>query len=122
MGRAAGERAQLGAQLGLGVGQEVDPARQQGVGDRHGLAVHLLGRLGNADRVVERLGHLLAAIGPLEQREGQHDLGRLPVGALDLAGEQQVEGLIGAADLDVGLERHGVVALDQGKEELVDRD
>ena len=50
-----------------------------------------------------------------------HLLG-LAVGALDVAAEQQVEGLVGAAELDVGAHRDRVVALQQRVEQLEDRD
>lgn len=38
------------------------------------------------------------------------------------APDQQVEGLVGAAHFDVGLERHGVIPLHEGVEELVQGD
>ena len=44
------------------------------------------------------------------------------VGALHVAAEQQVEGLVGAAELDVGLDRDRVVALHQRIEQLEHRD
>ena len=46
------------------------------------------------------------------------DLLRLPVGGLDRAAHQQVEGLVGAAELDVGAHGDGVVALQDGVQEL----
>ncbi len=39
-----------------------------------------------------------------------------------MAADQQVEFLVGAAQFDVGFQRHRVVALQQGIEELVDGD
>ena len=42
--------------------------------------------------------------------------------ALQLAAHQQVEFLVGAAELDIGLERDRVVALRQGIQQLVHRD
>ena len=52
----------------------------------------------------------------------QDALRLLPVASLQLAADQQVELLVGAAQLDVGLERDRVVALHQRVQELVDRD
>ena len=46
----------------------------------------------------------------------------LPVVSLQLAADQQVELLVGAAELDVRLKRHRVVALRERIEEFVDRD
>ena len=50
----------------------------------------------------ERLGHLLDAVGARQDRQRQDHLLGLAVGALDVAPEQQVERLVGAAELDVG--------------------
>jgi hypothetical protein len=46
----------------------------------------------------------------------------LAVGALDVAPQQQVEGLVGAAEFHVGVDRHRVVALQQRVEQLEHRD
>ena len=62
------------------------------------------GGVGDADLVAERLAHLLLAVEPGEDRHRHHDLRRLAVVALDVAGEHQVEELVGAAELDVGLD------------------
>ena len=91
-------------------------------GMRMRLAVLLLGRLGHADVVAERLRHLPLAVDAREDRHRQRDLLGLPVGALDVAAEQQVELLVGPSELDVGLHRHGVVALHERIEQLEDRD
>ena len=50
------------------------------------------------------------------------DLRRHAVGLLDVAREQEVELLVGAAELHVGVDRHRVVALEQRVEQLEDRD
>ena len=102
--------------------QQLVVAPHQVVGDRHQLAEHLVRRLGDADVVVERLRHLVDAVEALEQRQRQDALRLLAVVALQLAADQQVEFLVGAAELDVGLERDRVVALRQRIEEFVDRD
>ena len=59
---------------------------------------------------------------PGQDRHRQHALLGLSVGALDVAREQQVEGLVGAAELDVGAHRDRVVALHERVEQLEDRD
>ncbi len=102
--------------------QQLEIAPHQLVGDRHQLAEHLVGRLGDADVVVERLRHLVDAVQPFEQRQRQDALRLLTVVALQLAADEQVEFLVGAAQLDVGLERDRVVALRERIEEFVDRD
>ncbi len=66
-------------------------------------AEHLLGRVRDADLVVVGLRHLALAVDAVDQRRGEDNLRPLPVGALDVAAHQQVEGLVGAAELDVGL-------------------
>ena len=65
--RRAGERALGVARRRAGgrllAEQQVVPRRERLVGDAQRLAVHLLGRLGDADVVAERLRHLLLAVG-----------------------------------------------------------
>ena len=60
-------------------------------------------RVGDADLVAQRLGHLAAPVGADEDRHRQDRLLGLAVGALDVAPEQQVELLVGAPQLDVGV-------------------
>ena len=76
----------------------------------------------DADVVAERLRHLVHAVEPFEQRHRHDDLRLLAVALLQLAPYQQVEFLIGAAELHVALQRHGVVALHQRIQEFVDGD
>ena len=92
------------------------------VGDAHQLPEHLLRRVGDADVVAQRLAHLPDAVDADQDRHRQDRLRRLAVGRLDVAAEQQVELLVGAAQLDVGLDRHRVVALQQRVEQLERRD
>ena len=82
----------------------------------------LVGVFRDADVVAEGLGHLVDAIEALEQRHRHHDLRLLAVGLLQRAPDQQVELLVGAAELHVRLHRHRVVALRERVEELVDGD
>ena len=104
------------------VGQQQVVAPHQLVADRHQLAEHLVRRLGDADVVAEALRHLLDAVEPLEQRRRHHDLRLEPVGRHDVAADVEIEQLIGAAELDVGLEEHRVVGLRERIEELVHGD
>src|SRR2546421_2169931 len=102
----------------------------QPVRDAHQLPVLLLRRLGDADVVAERLAHFVAhdlavhlsRIGPLEQRPGEAYLWNLTVLLLQLAADEEVEELVGGAELDVRLQRHRVVSLRQRIEQLVQRD
>ena len=73
------------------------------------------------DVVPDRRAHLLAV--PREQkRSRQHDLRLEPVRLHHLAAGEQVVELVGAAELDVGLDRHRVVRLHERIEQLRDRD
>ena len=92
------------------------------VGDAHQLAEHLLRRVGDADVVAVGLAHLPHPVGAREDRHRQDRLRRLAVGGLHVAAEQQVELLVGAAELDVGLDRDRVVALEHRVEQLERRD
>ena len=59
---------------------------------------------------------------PGQDRDGQDRLLGHAVGALHVAREEQVEGLVGPAELDVGADGDGVVALHQRIEQLEHRD
>ena len=61
--------------------QQLVPGRERVVRDAQRLAVHLLRRLGDPDVVAEGLRHLRVAVEPGQQRQRQHHLRRLPVGA-----------------------------------------
>ena len=104
------------------VGEQLEVAPHQVVADAHQLAEHLGGRLADADVVAEALAHLLDAVQPLEQRHGEHDLRFEVVLAHDVAADEQVELLVGAAHLDVGFQRDAVVGLRQRVEDLVHED
>ena len=104
------------------VGEEGPVAPHELVGDAHELAVHFGGGLLDADGVAERLRHLLHAVEAFEDGRHEDDLRRLAGVALQVAAAHEVELLVGAAELDVALERDGVVALRHGVEQLVDVD
>jgi hypothetical protein len=119
LGRLGDELLHL---VGAQIGGQAQVLRHQMVRDPHQLAELLLRRVVQVDAVVQALGHLLDAVGAAQQRHGHHDLAGLTAGALQLAAEQQVEGLVGAAQLDVGLDGHRVHALHERVEELDQRD
>ena len=97
------------------------PVRKLLVRDPHRPPELLLRRRRERNVVSHRRAHLLAVPGH-EQRSGQDDLRLEPVVLHDFAPGEQVVELIGAAELDVGLDRDGVVGLHQGIEQLGDRD
>src|SRR5437660_5304910 len=105
--------------LGIQAGYEPDVSLDQSVRDRHRLAVDLLGWLRQPDVVAQRLRHLLLAVGALEQRKHRDVLWLLSERLLDLASEQQVEELVGAADLHIGLDGNRVVGLAERIQDLV---
>jgi hypothetical protein len=115
-------KAASGELVGRHVGRQLEVAGDEVVGDREGLAVDLLRRVGDGDVVVERLRHLLHAVGALEDGHAEGDLRLEAGGLLEAAPDEQVEKLVRAAELDVRLDHHRVVALRQRVEELVDRD
>ena len=123
IGRAVGQSSVDLVDLGRGerAGQTIVLADHL-VGDGHGLAEHVLGRVGQADVVTVGLGHLTNAIGALEQRHGERDLGLHAHLLHELTAGEQVEKLIGAAHLHVGLDLHGVESLHHGIQELMQGD
>ena len=68
------------------------------------------------------MGHFLHAVGAFEEGEAHDDLGFLAVGFLEVAANEDVEELVGAAKLDVGLDDDGVPALDDGVLDFVEAD
>ena len=118
-GRTLGEGGEVGCRDGRG---ELGVAPDERVRDREQLAVHVGRRVGQPDGVVERLRHLLDAVGPFEDRQRQADLRRLAGRLLERAAHEEVERLVRAAELDVGLEVDRVLALGERVEELVERD
>ena len=96
--------------------------RHERVVDGHHLPVDLVRLVGEPDPGLRlRLAHLLA-IQALEERDGEDLLRRLAELALELAAREDVEELIGAAHLDVGLGGDGVVRLQERVEQILDRD
>ena len=58
----------------------------------------------------------------MQQGHGEHDLGLQVELAHDFSPDQEIEFLVGAPHLHVGLQRHRVVSLGQRVQELVDTD
>ena len=79
-------------------------------------------RLGHADVVAQALAHLVHAVGAHQQRHHEALLRALAHHGLQLPAHQEVELLVGAAELDVGLDGHRVVGLQQGIEQFGDGD
>ena len=76
----------------------------------------------DADRVTERLGHLLHAVQADQERQRHDDLGLETLLAHQIATEKQVEELVRAAQLDVRPQGDRVVALGERVEQLVEGD
>ena len=74
------------------------------------------------DVVVERLAHLLHAVGPGEDGHRDRHLGLEAVLPLDVASHQQVEFLVRPSQLDVGPDGDGIHRLGERVEEFVDAD
>ena len=104
------------------VGQQREVVVQQRVGHLHELGEHLVRLVGQADVVVQALGHLLGAVQADQQRQGHDDLRFLPVVALQGAAHQVVEQLVRAAQFHVGFQCHAVVALRERVQQFVNGD
>ena len=102
--------------------REPEVLAHQLVRDAHQLAEHLVGFFGDPDVVPEALRHLLHAVGAFEQRHRHHDLWLLVVRPLEVSSDEEVEVLVGPADLDVGADGDRVVALQERVHELAHRD
>src|SRR5262249_31043570 len=89
---------------------QLDVSERHLVGDLHDLATHVRWRLVDAYGVSEGFGHFLAdepavdepRVGALEERRGERDLRLLSCRLLQLPPDEQIELLVGAAQLDVG--------------------
>jgi hypothetical protein len=102
--------------------QQRVPRLERGIRDAERLAVDLVRGLGDADVIAERLRHPPLAVGSGEDRHRHHRLLRHAKSALDVAPQEQVELLVGAAQLDVGADRHRVVSLHERVQKLEHRD
>ncbi|ABA51107.1 hypothetical protein BURPS1710b_3413 [Burkholderia pseudomallei 1710b] len=102
--------------------QQLEVAPHQHVRDAHQLAEHVGRLLADADVVALRFRHLLDAVEAFEQRHRQDALLLLAVLLLQLAADEQVEFLVGAAELEIGVQRDRIVTLHQRVQEFMDRD
>ena len=82
--------------------REPEPVGHRLVAQAHHAPVHQVRLVAQPDEVAERLAHLVHAVGADEQRQREDDLRLLPERLLQVAAHQQVELLVGAAELDVG--------------------
>ena len=105
----------------LHVGQQFVVPPHHVVRDGHQLAVHFERRLFDSDCVAVRLRHLLHTIESFEDRHCQDDLRFLSVGALQFAADEKIELLVGATELDIGLQHDGIVSLRNRVQQLVQR-
>ena len=103
-------------------GAQAEVARDELVGDRHELAVHVRRLVGEADVVLVALGHLLVAVESLEKRHRERDLRLHAHVTHEVTSGEKVEDLVVAAHLEVGLDDDGIVRLEHGVDELVQRD
>jgi hypothetical protein len=102
-------------------GQILEPGGHHEIGDAHGLAEDLLGRIGQPDGIPVGLGHL-PAVEAVEQRRHHDHLGLLTLLLLEIAPDQQIEQLVSATELDVGAHLDGVPALHHRVDQLVQSD
>ena len=94
-------------------GQQFIVPEHQVVADRHDLAEHVRRLVFQGNEVAEALAHFSHAVRPFQERHGDDDLRDLAPIALEIPAHEQVKRLIGAAQFDVGLECHGIIALHQ---------
>src|SRR5471032_728396 len=102
--------------------EQLKVAPHQRIRNGNQLAVHDARRFLDADVVAQGLGHLLHAVQTFEQRHGQNALRLLTITTLQLTPHQQVEFLVGPAQLDIRAQRHRVIPLNQRIEKLVNGD
>src|SRR5471032_421400 len=102
--------------------EQFEVAPHQRIRNGNQLAVHDARRFLDADVVAQGLGHLLHAVQTFEQRHGQNALRLLTITTLQLTPHQQVEFLVGPAQLDIRAQRHRDIPLNQRIEKLVNGD
>src|SRR3989442_566627 len=104
------------------IGAKLEVVRDKRVRQRHHFTIHLVGRFGNADRIAQRLAHLLHAVESHQQRGQQHDLRLLAELPLQIPAHQVVELLIGASQFNIGLQVDGIHGLTERVEQFVHKD
>src|SRR2546427_1758533 len=83
------------------IGTELEVVRNKRVRQRHHLPIHLVGRFGDADRIAQRLAHLLHAVEPYQQWRQHHHLRLLAELSLQIPAHQVVELLISASQFNI---------------------
>ena len=104
------------------IAQKLVVSQHELVGNGHELPEYDVGRLVYAHVVAVALAHLIDAVGAFEKGYGKHCLGLLAIRFLDLPAHEEVEDLVVAPKLHIGLERDRIVSLNKGIEEFVDAD
>ena len=102
--------------------QQGVPVPHQVVRNGEDFGEHGVGLVRNAHVVVLGFGHFLHTIQTHQQRHGEHALRLLPILLLQVTTHHQVEFLVGTAQLQVGLEGHRVIPLQQRIQKLVQAD
>src|SRR5207249_8599698 len=92
-------------------GQEFIVPEHECIADGHELAEHVLRRILQGDVIPETLAHLPSAVGSLQQWHRQDHLWGLPKVSLQVPADEEIELLVGSAELHVGFERYRIVAL-----------
>ena len=109
--RASASFASIGSPSGTGsLGDERPPLCERAVGDPHRPAEHLLGRRRERDVVADRRAHLLAVPARAAAASSARPAARARSASITSRPGEQVVELVGAAELDVGLDRDRVVA------------
>ena len=85
--------------------------RHEFIGNAHQFSEHLARRFGHADKIAEALAHFLQAVQPLKDRQQKDNLLWHAFFALKIASDQDVEKLVGSAQLDISFYHHRVPAL-----------
>lgn len=113
--------------FGRALAEQIVVTPHEFVADGHEFAVDDVARFADSDVIAEGFGHFGAddfavfdaGIGPLEQGQGEDDLGFLAVFFLELTPDEEIEELVGTAEFDVSVDGDRIVALEQGVEEFV---
>ena len=94
-------RVEGGDLVGVVGGEQAEVGHDHLVGDAHDLAVDVARVFGDADVVAQRLAHALDAVGAGQNADGHDGLRLLTEVLLQVAAHEEVELLLGAAQLDV---------------------
>ena len=113
---------ELVALLRWDVREEFEVIGHHIIGDGHDLSEHFFGVFGDADVIAEAFAHAHFSVGADENGKCDADLwGHLGI-SLEVASDEKVVGLVGAAEFDVGPDDDGVVALHEAVHEFAEID